>query len=214
VQTLIKKKNIEKEYRKGNIKEEQENNSDNEWQDFYNALQANAFDIDDEGENKQEVWYYIKKTEKAPHALVYNPNSGIIYDVNHPNNGNDDGLISWLQGREKSISYKFNMKNSKDASLFWKFKGGRGILFLYPVVVTNPSAAESFFESQVGKEWDYNFFMNNCKYFSIQGLKRGGANINTNGPHPGVWYNSGASLVWRSGMPKSGTNSFDGTLFP
>lgn len=142
----------------------------------------------------------MEKFQGGPHGLVYNPNTGMIYDVNHPNNGNTNGLNSWLNGGQKSVGYKFNMKDKKEAAAFWAFGGGRGTLWLNAVTITNPAAATAFFKSQVGKEWDYNFFTNNCKHFAIQGFELGGANLTTGGPDPSIWYNSGTSMYWNSTM--------------
>lgn len=141
----------------------------------------------------------MKAEGSGLHALVYDPNSGMMYDVNHPNNGNTDGFMSWLNGGAKSVGYKFNMKNEADRAKFWAFGGGRGELWLSPVQVSNPAAATAFFSGQVGKEWDYNFFSNNCKGFVCEGLAAGGANVPMLGPSPGVW-NGGFTMHWNSSM--------------
>jgi hypothetical protein len=163
---------------------------------------SNANVDEEQTKDGSETWYYMEKSQGGPHALVYNPNTGIIYDVNHPNNGNTNGLASWLKGGEKSIGYKFDMNDPKQVAAFWKFGGGRGALFLSPITITNPAAATSFFESQNGKEWDYNLFMNNCKHFVITGMRNGGTRIITGGPDPSIWLNSSATLVWHAKMAK------------
>ena len=54
------------------------------------------------------------KTEGGPHALAYDPTTNTIYDANHPNDGETNGLLSWLTGGVKSLGYKFNMSDKDD----------------------------------------------------------------------------------------------------
>lgn len=160
---------------------------------YYGAAQLQT-------QNGPETWYYMLKTEGGPHGLVYDATTNTIYDANHPNDGETNGLLSWLTGGAKSMGYEFNMSNPRDVKRFWEFGGGRGELMLAPITITNPAAARTFFESNTGKEWDYNFFTNNCKHYACQGFEAGGASIPTMGPAPQIWVNSLFIGRWNSSM--------------
>jgi len=148
------------------------------------------------------------KTEGGPHGFAYDPYNNVIYDVNHPNGGETNGGLNWLAGfvglsdGQKSYGYKFNMNKPEEAKKFWEFGGGRGELMLAPVTISDPAAARAFFETNTGREWDYNFLSNNCKHYACQGFSAGGANILTMGPAPQIWVGSFFIGRWKSSMDR------------
>lgn len=70
---------------------------------------------------------------------------------------------------------------------FLSFRKRPSNIWLSPVYIPNSQGAIDFFESWVGKSWDYSLFTYNCKDFVIQGFNAGGANIISNHPQPNVW---------------------------
>ncbi len=136
-----------------------------------------------------ESWYYGVQRDKVGdvgHSLVRTPN-GVIYEINHPDYGQTDGLKSWLKGGPKAVGYRYDMNRDVNASLFWNFGDGRKMITWQAVNVPNPQASRDFFESWVGGSWDYNFFTNNCKHYIYQGLSIGGASINFRTNIPAEW---------------------------
>jgi hypothetical protein len=147
----------------------------------------NLFLQSENSENKEneepliepKVWYYVLKTEGGPHSLVYDPENNMIYETNHPTvNGEAvNGRENKKAGGYKSQGYAYDMGDKDDLKDFWAFMGGRGTLLLSPVVVLKPERATAFFESNKGKEWNYNIAVNNCKHYVLQGLTAGAALI-------------------------------------
>jgi RHS repeat-associated protein len=150
-------------------------------------------------QSQGETWYYGVQSSgvfDTGHAFAYNPNSGMIYEINHPSANPDDGpgsrgpssaLSGTQSGNVVSIGYKYNMNTREGRESFLNFRGGRPPLVGVPIHVSNPQAATAFFESWVGQSWDYSFLTNNCKHFVGQGLSQGGASIIINSPSPVVW---------------------------
>lgn len=151
--------------------------------------------------NRGETWYYGLVQDEGGkgvgHALVYNPNTGMIYEINHPSNICDDGpgisgTTSGLSGTQSSgrvisIGYSYDMTTASGRDQFWNFRCGRAQVSLSPVYVPNSQASTAFFESWVGQSWDYGFLTNNCKHYVIQGLQTGGASIINNNCVPANW---------------------------
>jgi len=132
-----------------------------------------------QGDDQGETWYYAFQNG---HALAYRPATNIFYEINHPTIKGKvvDGKISWLLGGAKSQVYVWRMDDDKAAQAFWNFgtyNTTRPDLLLAPVQVSNPAAAVSFFETNVGGAYPYNVTYNNCQTYIMQGLGAGGANF-------------------------------------
>ena len=123
------------------------------------------------------------------HSLARSP-SGMVYEINHPDFGKKDGLLSWLLGGVKSIVYEYKMNNDIEMAAFWDFGKGRDMVTWQLVYVPNTDAATSFFETPYNNgsdAWDYNFFTDNCKHYVLQGFNAGGAGLTTNTCIPREW---------------------------
>lgn len=158
-----------------------------------------------------QTWYFMSRDPGSPHGLAYDPNTGTIYEVNHPSRGH--GLLLWLEGillnsvpnngntfsETKSVAYQWKRSNTDQWSEFWKREAGSTFL-LSPVTVTNPAAATAWFQSQQGTSFDYNFFTNNCAHYAVQGLNAGGAGVNFIGPKPSS-FPIAPTMTWSAGQP-------------
>jgi hypothetical protein len=131
-----------------------------------------------------------------------------MYEINHPAYGEVDGLESWFNGGmlltfgipgPKSFGYRFDLDDADDNAKFWESFGGRGTLLLAPVEVPNPLAATTFFEGNAGKVWNYLLIGNNCKNYVCDGLRTGGAQIDTTGPSPALWFTN-FTMYWNKTM--------------
>jgi len=149
-----------------------------------------------------ETWYYGVQLDEGGkgvgHSLVYNPNTGMVYEINHPSKICDDGpglsggtsaLFGTQSGRLIAKGYSYDLTTASGRDQFWNFRCGRAQIDLSPVYVSNPQASTAFFESWVGKSWDYGFLGNNCKHYVTQGLNAGGAGIINNNCIPASWIN-------------------------
>ena len=168
-----------------------------------------------------ETWYYLYKRERdyddpldwddiksfsLGHALIWNPNTNKVYEINHRLEGPNDrsGLKDWTDprpGTPKSIHYVWDLNTDggpRGRDKFWNYRGGRGHIDLFPIVVPNPEKAEAFFERRNRKRWRYNVIWRNCKDYVCKGLKKGGADFNQGGPLPESWNNSERSGTWNS----------------
>src|SRR5690606_33829366 len=82
-----------------------------------------------------QTWYFMSRDPGSPHGLAYDPNTGMIYEVNHPSRGH--GLLLWLEGillnsvpnngntfsETKSVPYQWNMTDEKQRADFWGREG-------------------------------------------------------------------------------------------
>ncbi|TAL62698.1 MAG: hypothetical protein EPN85_01965 [Bacteroidetes bacterium] len=162
--------------------------------------------------SEEEIWYYLFKHEKenvgknsitnSGHALIYDPVSGKIYEVNYLDGtpGAARGLKFMLtrdRTEPKARAYVWVLKDPGVKEAFWGFDGGRGNLDYFPVTVNNPAAARAFFDND-GAAFDYNWTSNNCKHYVYSGLVVGGSDVRLGGPFPGNWVNSPPMGTWKS----------------
>jgi hypothetical protein len=140
---------------------------------------------------KDKMYYALELNEKGKgvHALGYDANENVFYEVQHPEGGEVHGLINSLKGGDKSFGYKWNMSNDIEYRAFWDFLGGRSRVLLSPVDLPFKQNAIWFYNEHVGKAWNYNFFTNNCKHFVLQGFNKGGAYFmgKLSMAHPSWW---------------------------
>ncbi len=134
-----------------------------------------------------ETWYYgVQGTsDVSSHAFVYNPNAGMIYEINHVSADPNvelgfvdkmSGLTGIQSGSVISIGRKYNMNDAEGRLSFMNFRDDRPNIRLIPVNVLNPHRSSMFFESFVGRSWHYSLLNINCKYYAITGLRLGGVN--------------------------------------
>lgn len=153
----------------------------------------------------------MRRENGNPHGMAYDPTNNVIYEVNHPKDGQGNevhGFLNWLDGlanfntagiqfdNTKSVVYTWNMNIKRDFEAFWSRESGNNYL-LAPVSVNDPAAARAWFAAGQGTAWPYNFFTNNCGDYSCQGMNAGGAGIST-------WYWARPSkfpgdfaMIWR-----------------
>jgi hypothetical protein len=124
-------------------------------------------------------------SDVSSHAFVYNPNAGMIYEINHVSADPNvelgfvdkmSGLTGIQSGSVISIGRKYNMNDAEGRLSFMNFRDDRPNIRLIPVNVLNPHRSSMFFESFVGRSWHYSILNINCKYYAITGLRLGGVN--------------------------------------
>ena len=125
-----------------------------------------------------QVWAYgvsyTSKSDGVGHSFAYNLGTNTIYEVQHPNNGETHGFVSWISGGPKSVGYKWDLNQESQKSSFWSFKGGRQRIELYYLPqVDQTNKITQFFISNVDKSWDYNLVTCNCKDYAEMGLLLG-----------------------------------------
>lgn len=131
-----------------------------------------------------QIWYYMYRDVGAEHAMVYDPVSEIIYEIN------GEPEVSTLENLEAlfinsfspnfaqirvSFGYQYE-RGSEEWTSLWEREEGTEFL-LSPVTVTNPEAATDWFQGWEGNAWPYNLPVNNCADYTCDGLKEGGADV-------------------------------------
>ena len=148
------------------------------------------------------VLFYIYEGDGAGHAFVYDPELNLVYEVNYPNDGNNQrtnlenvGLSILQRGEEKTQVYVYNMSDPKDRARFFNLnrknpETGEVEKLRYGMVeVADINAARSYF-GDTDTPWNYNLLLRNCKHYAINGLEAGGSRVSLEGlgPKPSRWF--------------------------